>query len=414
MNDEPTEESDEEQRRGVIAPLADAVGSALLAAQLEVSIAPAQHPGPVEASASGSPLQHSTGAESPGASSLQHSRHPQGEIAGQHHPGLQSAGHETQATAQHETTAHSGGEQGGQHTSGGEVGATTGQRNTLPEHAPASDEVARHTGLRGPKSDSRFRQLVRRAAQRPRGAALVGVSAAAATIAVVAIVAAQQPSTQREIAAADPTVIIDTTAAPEATAPAATAPAATVPAATVPAVATTQPPEATLPATTAGPTTTAQQSTTAAPTTTSLLSAAGSYSVTTSDYTVSAPESDFSQSFPGSSSVMILDGPCDSVGPCVANFGNGAFVVADVTEFAPGTNAALANLGLSPNGAGAYIATVAVPVDVDCGDDLIINVTLILGSSAPTGSMDFSSAGTGVPGCPTTTWNFTFTTVKSG
>lgn len=143
-------------------------------------------------------------------------------------------------------------------------------------------------------------------------------------------------------------------------------------------------------------------------------SAAGSYTVTTSGFTVSAPEAGFSQSFPGSSNVMILDGPCDGVGPCVANFGDGAFVVSDVTEFASGTNAAFTNVALTPNGASVYSATFAVPVDVDCGDDLTISITLILGASAPTGSMDFRSVGTGAPGCPTTSWNLTFASVKSG
>ena len=372
MNDESTDDSDDDERAGLIAPILGAGGTASLDAPLRDAVSPAQHAATGHSPASGSPLQRPTGAESPATSPLQH-----------------------QAASQ------SAGNQLGQRASGVESNTSLGQRDAAIEHTPDANAAAQHSGLQGPQSTTRFRRFVRRVAQRPRGIALIGISGAAVAAVVVAaiIVVAQRDSPQREVAAAAPTNVVDTSDAPVTAVPPRTT-----------AVATTQ----AAPATTSAPTTTeAATTTTVAPTTTIPPSAAGSYTVTTSGFTVSAPDNGFSQDYPGASSPLTLAGACDGIGGCIANFGAGSFVNSDVTLFAPGTNAAFTNVGLNPVGASTYSASFTVPVDVDCGDPLVVTITMTVGAAGPTGAINFNSLGTGSSGCSTVTWDLTFTTVRS-
>lgn len=397
MNDETDDVEDEEQRKGLIPPVFGAPTAESLSAPLQSPVAPAQHGAGLEAPASGStPLQHSAGAEAPasGSSPLQHSAQPQGPAGGQHTGGFESPGHSPDQALQHSSGPHSAGEQvASQHTPGSSLqsDATQAQHITGPE-SPGGNAAAQHSGLQGPKP-SRIRRLLQRAAQRPRGAALIAAGVVTVTIATVVIVAAAQkdPPT-REIAAANPTVV-ETTDAPGA------------------APVTTAAPRPTVPATTAAPTTTVEPTTTTeAPTTTTIVSGAGTYNATTSGFTLSSPEVGFSQSIPGSTGVMTLTGDCDGIGPCTAGFADGT--IPNATETGDGFSDTFEAVVLTPNGADGYTSLLTFPV-LDCGGDITLNITMTVGGGAASGSMDYNFPGSGAD-CPSVTWGFTFTATKTG
>ncbi len=402
MNDETDEVEDEEKRRGLIPPLLGPPTAESLSAPLQSPIAPAQHAAAVEAPASGaSPLQHAGGADAPstGPSPLQHSAQPQGPAGGQHTPGFESPPTAPDHALQHSSGPQSSGEQiAGQHTPGSPLhsDATQAQHVTGPE-SPGSDAVAQHSGLQTPKPPSRIRRVLQRAAQRPRGAALIGAGVVTVTIVTVAIVAAaQKDPPQREIAAASPTVAVDTTDAPAAAAPV-----------------TTRPTRPTAPATTAAPATTqVPTTTTEAVTTTTLPSAEGTYTATTSGFTLSAPEIGFSQSVPGSSGTLTLTGQCDGIGPCTAGFADGGIADPAATGYGDGSSDEFKAVVLTPTGAGGYSATLSFPV-VDCGGAVSVNITMMVGAGPPSGAMDYNFPGSGAD-CPSVTWGFTFTSVKAG
>lgn len=398
MNDETDEVNDEgeddDKRRGLIPPIFAAPVGESLAAPLRAPVAPAQHAAGLEAPAGSPPLQHAAGAEAPasGSSPLQHSAQPQGPAGGQHASGFESPAHSPDHALQHSSGPHTSGEHvAGQHTPNNPMqpDATQAQHVTGPE-SPASDAAAQHGGLQGQKP-SRIRRLLQRAAQRPRGAALIAAGVVTVTIATVVIVAAAQkdPPT-REIAAANPTVV-DTTDAPAA------------------APVTTAAPRPTVVATTAAPATTVAPTTTTEAPTTTIASGAGVYDAVTSGFTLSSPEVGYSQTLPGSTGVMTLTGACDGVGECTAGFSDGT--IPNAAESGDGTGHEFDAVVLTPSGSG-YTALLTFPV-LDCGGDVTLNIAMTVGGGTASGSMDYNFPGSGAD-CPSVVWGFTFTAQRTG